>query len=101
MVSIMKIEVPIDFSRWKVINIDLQYMYSHGKCRYCKHDPWNHNMTSINKSCRYGLNTCGTKPTEAIEIFVPQPTTIEACPCLEYVPGDNLAFLEWKLQRGR
>jgi hypothetical protein len=35
-----------------------------------------------------------------VNILVPNGYEGDICPCMSYVPGDNLAFLEWKAQRG-
>jgi hypothetical protein len=40
------------------------------------------------------------RPTDSICLIVPRDYKLNACPCMEYVPGDNLAFLEWKSKRG-
>jgi hypothetical protein len=36
----------------------------------------------------------------AVELIVPNNYKINVCPCMEYAPGENLAYLEWKSKRG-
>lgn len=91
----------IDRNKWQ--EIEIPSLPRTGDCRYCKHSQWLHNFDERgNRPCRENserdLKAIG--PNGPISIFIPKPTIISQCPCMEYVPGDNLAYLEWIEKRG-
>ena len=88
----------IDWSKWEEIEIKMGTNDS-GDCRYCKHSEWDHKtlhpMCGVLSACRYGESLCRAKNVNSIDIFIPKKT-LDRCPCLRYIPGENLAYLEWK-----
>ncbi len=91
--------IPQTTSQWKEILI--QVPPETGPCRYCKHNTWEHRPDAKgNRACREGMYDTKCIPTDAVYILVPQETTVNCCPCMAYIPGDNLAYLEWKEKRG-
>lgn len=87
----------INWNKWHEIEIPTPPRT--GNCRYCKHTEWNH---SPNEK---GLRPCtegrfGIKAVSQHTIIVPNNYQLDCCPCMEYVPGDNLAYLEWVSKRG-
>lgn len=86
----------LDWSRWKEIQIPERC--STGNCRYCKHSEWQHWSYGMLGSCKIGVGTC--RATSLNEPILVPSSTFDVCPCMEYVPGDNLAYLEWKQKRG-
>lgn len=70
-----------------------------GMCRTCKHGEYWHLKES--PSCDYRFPDCKiSAPIQDIsyirEILVPRVNKFPICSCLEYVPGNNLDYLEWK-----
>lgn len=87
-------------SKWEVV--DIPEPPRTGACRYCKHEQWQHRPNEKgSRPCRENLDhNPKCHQVDAVEMLVPRTVLIGACPCMEYVPGDNLAFLEWKEKRG-
>jgi hypothetical protein len=72
-----------------------------GNCRYCKHHEWMHRFNERGiRPCQENSNYIA-KATRSgsVSILIPQKASVGACPCMEYVPGDNLAYLEWKSKK--
>jgi len=96
---VSKLKPNINWNNWT--EIDIPPLPETGKCRYCKHHQWEHRPDERgNRPCREGMYNLKCRPTDSTCIFVPSDHKLEACPCMEYIPGDNLAFLEWKSKRG-
>lgn len=91
------------FNASKWIEIELPVLPRTGDCRYCEHSQWQHwynekGHSPCNENEDYNEKLIPNNNT--ISILVPKQNTISACPCMDYVPGDNLAYLEWKSKRG-
>jgi len=72
-----------------------------GNCRYCKHTEWDHRPDNKGiRPCTEGQHLCKAISSTSTYILLPNDFKSDCCPCMEYVPGDNLAFLEWKSKRG-
>jgi len=93
-----KPEYKIDWSKWEEIEIKIGTK-NNGNCRYCKHSEWHHRTPypslSVASACRYEDSLCKAKNIDCIDILIPKKTP-DLCPCLRYIPGENLAYLEWK-----
>lgn len=72
-----------------------------GNCRYCKHTEWSHRFDEKGRRpCNEGRNMCKPVSFDSVNIIVPNDYKSDICSCMSYVPGDNLAYLEWKEKRG-
>jgi hypothetical protein len=58
-------------------------------CRNCSHPGWVHVKTYY--------YSCGRKPRNNNDEFYSN----EICPCKEFVPSDNLEYLEWCVEKRR
>jgi hypothetical protein len=89
----------MNWNKWE--EVELPPLPKTGDCRYCKHEQWEHSYDEKgNRACHEGMYGAKCRPTDSICLIVPRDYKLNACPCMEYVPGDNLAFLEWKSKRG-
>lgn len=82
----------VDWSKWEVK--DFPPLAERGKCRTCNHgEYWHFNNSS---ACNYDYSHEAKAVSRyTVEILVPIKNKVSMCFCLEYVPGDNLAYLEW------
>lgn len=88
-----------NWNKWHEIQISTPL--STGNCRYCKHPEWEHRPNEKGlRPCREGMDSCKAMNSNSQYILIPNDFKIDECPCMEYVPGDNLAYLEWKEKRG-
>ena len=89
----------MNWNKWE--EVELPPLPKTGDCRYCKHEQWEHRYDEKgNRACHEGMYGLKCGPTDSICLIVPHDYKLNVCPCMEYVPGDNLAFLEWKSKRG-
>jgi hypothetical protein len=89
----------LNWNKWHEIYIPT--LPKTGNCRYCKHTEWEHRPNEKGlRPCTEGSNLCKAVPFESRSIIIPNDYQSDICPCMNYVPGDNLAFLEWKSKRG-
>jgi hypothetical protein len=89
----------MNWSKWHEIEIPTPPRT--GNCRYCKHTEWDHNPDEKGlRPCVSGMWGVKCASPNYKTIIIPNECTNAACPCMEYVPGDNLAYLEWKDKRG-
>lgn len=89
-----------NFGKWEELEIkQLPYM---GDCRYCKHAQWRHPLnTKIGYPCTANSDLDAKAcSVNVVTIFVPSKKKESACPCMEYIPGDNLAYLEYMSSKG-
>jgi hypothetical protein len=89
----------LNWNKWE--EVSLPPLPRTGACRYCKHCEWDHRYNEKGqRPCRENFNgLVKFVPCDATTIIVPRKELVGHCPCMEYVPGDNLAFLEWKSKR--
>lgn len=87
----------VDWNRWTEISApERKYR---GNCRYCKHNEWQHIYSGALGACGYDENNMSVACNpSSVDIIVPR-NTLSHCPCMEYVPGNNLDYLEWKAQK--
>ena len=89
----------LNWDKWE--EIDIPQPLQTGSCRYCKHEQWEHRLDEKgNGPCREGMYNLKCRPIDDVTIIIPRDSKSRVCPCMEYVPGDNLAYLEWKEKRG-
>jgi hypothetical protein len=88
----------LNYHKWH--EIEIPDLPKTGNCRYCKHGEWDHRPDEHgHRPCTDGIYKVeGVNPSHTY-IFIPNDFKIDVYPCMEYVPGDNLAFLEWKAQK--
>lgn len=85
----------VDWLNWEAHGISSSQK-DRGFCRTCHHGEYWH--LNPHPACNYNLaNNAKTTWTERStgEILIPRINKQVICPCLRYVPGDNLAYLEW------
>lgn len=85
----------VDWLNWESREI-ASSLQDKGNCRICSHGEYWHSRE--HPACTYSFNN-EAKHTpwqgHAGEILIPRINKQIVCPCLRYVPGDNLAYLEW------
>jgi hypothetical protein len=83
----------IDWNGWEAKEISFDD--KRGECRICKHTEYWH--LKERPSCSYNINNEAKARWAGHigEILVPRKIKLPICPCLEYVPGNNLEYLEW------
>lgn len=86
-------------SKWE--EIDIPEPPRTGPCRYCKHEQRVHRFDERgNRPCRENSDWNAKMDGGPVSILIPNKKKIGYCPCMEYVPSDNLVYLEWKVKRG-
>jgi len=89
----------LNWNKWHII--DIPDLPKTGNCRYCKHTEWNHRPDERGfRPCNEDRWNAKCAPQRSRDLIIPNDYKLDCCPCMEYVPGDNLAFLEWKAKRG-
>lgn len=87
----------IDWTKWD--SREITFKSTRGECRNCTHGEFWH--VKNGPSCNYN-NWDEAKcvpPGYMSDILVPRVQSIGLCPCLRYIPGNNLDYLEWCEQR--
>ncbi len=85
----------IDWNKWDAREV--VFSSNRGECRNCKHGEALHlkNQPACNYNDYYNTAKC-VPPGYVSEILIPRDRPSGLCPCLRYIPGNNLDYLEWK-----
>jgi hypothetical protein len=86
----------IDWNKWDSKQIN--FRSDRGECRTCGHGEYWHSFQRPACTYNFAVNIkLVYKSDDMGDILIPRdPGTNGLCPCLRYIPGENLAYLEWK-----